>query len=255
MSQPAADAARPSLLTVNDIEVIYDGAILAVAGVSLEVPKGGIVALLGANGAGKSTTLKAISGLVRAERAEVSRGTIEYAGADLAGVEPGQRVRDGMVHVLEGRHVFGQLSVEDNLRSGGFVRRPSRKDLERDLERIYAWFPRLKTKRHTRAGLTSGGEQQMVAIGRALMTRPTLVLLDEPSMGLAPMIVQEIFEIIAQLNREQQVSFLIAEQNINVALNYASQGYVLDTGRVALSGSAAELLARGDLHDIYLGKQ
>jgi len=255
MSQLATEATRPSLLTVNDIEVIYDGAILAVAGVSLSVPKGAIVALLGANGAGKSTTLKAISGLVRAERAEVSRGVIEYAGVDLAGVDPSQRVRQGMVHVLEGRHVFGQLSVEDNLRSGGFVRRLSRKAMEQDLERIYAWFPRLKTKRRTRAGLTSGGEQQMVAIGRALMTRPTLVLLDEPSMGLAPMIVQEIFEIIAQLNREQQVSFLIAEQNINVALNYASQGYVLDTGRVALSGSAAELLARGDLHDIYLGKQ
>ncbi len=255
MSQLASAATRPSLLTVNDIEVIYDGAILAVAGVSLSVPKGAIVALLGANGAGKSTTLKAISGLVRAERAEVSRGVIEYAGVDLAGVDPSQRVRQGMVHVLEGRHVFGQLSVEDNLRSGGFVRRLSRKAMEQDLERIYAWFPRLKTKRRTRAGLTSGGEQQMVAIGRALMTRPTLVLLDEPSMGLAPMIVQEIFEIIAQLNREQQVSFLIAEQNINVALNYASQGYVLDTGRVALSGSAAELLARGDLHDIYLGKQ
>lgn len=255
MSQPATEPARPSLLTVNDIEVIYDGAILAVAGVSLSVPKGAIVALLGANGAGKSTTLKAISGLVRAERAEVSRGVIEYAGRDLAGIDPSQRVREGMVHVLEGRHVFGQLSVEDNLRSGGFVCRLSRKDMEHDLERIYTWFPRLKTKRHTRAGLTSGGEQQMVAIGRALMTRPTLVLLDEPSMGLAPMIVQEIFAIIAQLNREQQVSFLIAEQNINVALTYASHGYVLDTGRVALSGSAAELLARGDLHDIYLGKQ
>jgi branched-chain amino acid transport system ATP-binding protein len=255
MSQPATEPARPSLLTVNDIEVIYDGAILAVAGVSLSVPKGAIVALLGANGAGKSTTLKAISGLVRAERAEVSRGVIEYAGRDLAGIDPSQRVREGMVHVLEGRHVFGQLSVEDNLRSGGFVRRLSRKDMEHDLERIYTWFPRLKTKRHTRAGLTSGGEQQMVAIGRALMTRPTLVLLDEPSMGLAPMVVQEIFAIIAQLNREQQVSFLIAEQNINVALTYASHGYVLDTGRVALSGSAAELLARGDLHDIYLGKQ
>lgn len=255
MSQLAAEPAQPSLLTVNDIEVIYDGAILAVAGVSLSVPKGAIVALLGANGAGKSTTLKAISGLVRAERAEVSRGVIEYAGRDLAGIDPSQRVRQGMVHVLEGRHVFGQLSVEDNLRSGGFVRRLSRKDLEHDLERIYSWFPRLKTKRQTRAGLTSGGEQQMVAIGRALMTRPTLVLLDEPSVGLAPMIVQEIFEIIAQLNREQQVSFLIAEQNINVALSYASQGYVLDTGRVVLSGSAAELLARGDLHDIYLGKQ
>ncbi|MGR2707496.1 ABC transporter ATP-binding protein [Pseudomonas sp. IB20] len=255
MSQLAAEPAQPSLLTVNDIEVIYDGAILAVAGVSLSVPKGAIVALLGANGAGKSTTLKAISGLVRAERAEVSRGVIEYAGRDLAGIDPSQRVRQGMVHVLEGRHVFGQLSVEDNLRSGGFVQRLSRKDLEHDLERIYSWFPRLKTKRQTRAGLTSGGEQQMVAIGRALMTRPTLVLLDEPSMGLAPIIVQEIFEIIAQLNREQQVSFLIAEQNINVALSYASQGYVLDTGRVVLSGSAAELLARGDLHDIYLGKQ
>jgi len=255
MSQAASEPATPSLLTVNDIEVIYDGAILAVAGVSLHVPKGAIVALLGANGAGKSTTLKAISGLVRAERAEVSRGVIEYAGQDLAGIDPSQRVRQGMVHVLEGRHVFGQLTVEDNLRSGGFVRRLSRKAMEQDLERIYSWFPRLKTKRHTRAGLTSGGEQQMVAIGRALMTRPALVLLDEPSMGLAPMIVQEIFAIIAQLNREQQVSFLIAEQNINVALTYASHGYVLDTGRVALSGSAAELLARGDLHDIYLGKQ
>ncbi|RMP67331.1 hypothetical protein ALQ18_03384 [Pseudomonas marginalis pv. marginalis] len=255
MREPAAESASQALLSVNDIEVIYDGAILAVAGVSLSVPKGAIVALLGANGAGKSTTLKAISGLVRAERAEVSRGVIEYAGRDLAGVDPSQRVRQGMVHVLEGRHVFGQLTVQDNLRSGGFVRRLSRKDMEHDLERIYTWFPRLKTKRHTRAGLTSGGEQQMVAIGRALMTRPTLVLLDEPSMGLAPMIVQEIFEIIAQLNREQQVSFLIAEQNINVALNYASQAYVLDTGRVVLSGGAAELLARGDLHDIYLGKQ
>ncbi len=255
MREPAAEPASQALLSVNDIEVIYDGAILAVAGVSLSVPKGAIVALLGANGAGKSTTLKAISGLVRAERAEVSRGVIEYARRDLAGVDPSQRVRQGMVHVLEGRHVFGQLTVQDNLRSGGFVRRLSRKDMEHDLERIYTWFPRLKTKRHTRAGLTSGGEQQMVAIGRALMTRPTLVLLDEPSMGLAPMIVQEIFEIIAQLNREQQVSFLIAEQNINVALNYASQAYVLDTGRVVLSGSAADLLARGDLHDIYLGKQ
>lgn len=255
MNEAVREPWSPTLLQVNDIEVIYDGAILAVAGVSLSVPKGAIVALLGANGAGKSTTLKAISGLVRAERAEVSRGVIEYQGRDLAGVDPSQRVRQGMVHVLEGRHVFGQLTVEDNLRSGGFVRRLSRKDMEQDLERIYTWFPRLKTKRHTRAGLTSGGEQQMVAIGRALMTRPTLVLLDEPSMGLAPMIVQEIFEIIGQLNREQQVSFLIAEQNINVALNYASQGYVLDTGRVVLSGSAAELLARGDLHDIYLGRQ
>lgn len=254
MSQAATDNAVSDLLQVNDIEVIYDGAILAVAGVSLTVPKGGIVALLGANGAGKSTTLKAISGLVRAERAEVSRGTIEFLGRDTAGVDPSARVREGMVHVLEGRHVFAQLTVEDNLRSGGFVRRLSRQDMARDLERIYTWFPRLKTKRKTQAGLTSGGEQQMVAIGRALMTRPTLVLLDEPSMGLAPIIVQEIFEIVAQLNRDERVSFLIAEQNINVALKYASQAYVLDTGRVVLSGSADELLARGDLHDVYLGK-
>jgi branched-chain amino acid transport system ATP-binding protein len=254
MNQAASDIAAPDLLQVKDIEVIYDGAILAVAGVSLTVPKGGIVALLGANGAGKSTTLKAISGLVRAERAEVSRGVIEFLGRNTAGVDPSLRVRQGMVHVLEGRHVFPQLTVEDNLRSGGFVRRLSRQDMAHDLERIYTWFPRLKTKRKTQAGLTSGGEQQMVAIGRALMTRPTLVLLDEPSMGLAPIIVQEIFEIVAQLNRDEQVSFLIAEQNINVALKYASTAYVLDTGRVVLSGSSESLLARGDLHDFYLGK-
>ena len=254
MSHAASAVSSDPLLQVRDIEVIYDGAILAVAGVSLSVPRGGIVALLGANGAGKSTTLKAISGLVRAERAEVSRGSIEFLGHDTAGVDPSHRVRQGMVHVLEGRHVFPQLTVEDNLRSGGFVRGLSRRELAQDLERIYAWFPRLKTKRKTQAGLTSGGEQQMVAIGRALMTRPTLVLLDEPSMGLAPIIVQEIFQIVAQLNREAQVSFLIAEQNINVALKYASSAYVLDTGRVVLSGSADELLARGDLHDFYLGK-
>jgi branched-chain amino acid transport system ATP-binding protein len=254
MNQATSDIAAPDLLRVNDIEVIYDGAILAVAGVSLTVPKGGIVALLGANGAGKSTTLKAISGLVRAERAQVSRGSIEFLGCDTAGVDPSLRVRQGMVHVLEGRHVFAQLTVEDNLRSGGFVRGLGRQDMARDLERIYTWFPRLKTKRKTQAGLTSGGEQQMVAIGRALMTRPTLVLLDEPSMGLAPIIVQEIFEIVAQLNREAQVSFLIAEQNINVALKYASQACVLDTGRVVLSGSA-ETAHAGRSARLYLGKQ
>ena len=254
MGQPALEASGASLLQVSDIEVIYDRTILAVSGVSLSVPKGGIVALLGANGAGKSTTLKAISGLVRAERAQVTRGSIHFQGHDSLAVDPSQRVRDGLVHVLEGRHVFGQLTVEDNLRSGGFVRGLSRRQMQDDLERLYAWLPRLKTKRKTQAGLTSGGEQQMVAIGRALMTRPTLVLLDEPSMGLAPIIVQEIYEIVAQLNRERQVSFLIAEQNINVALKYATQAYVLDTGRVVLSGTADELLARGDLHDFYLGK-
>ncbi len=251
---PSAEQAE-SILRVDDIEVIYDASILAIAGVTLEVPRGAIVALLGANGAGKSTTLKAISGLVRAERARVTRGSIEFLGADAAPLSPSERVRQGMVHVLEGRHVFGQLTVEENLRSGGFVRRLSRQHMEEDLQRIYAWFPRLKTKRKTLAGLTSGGEQQMVAIGRALMTRPTLVLLDEPSMGLAPIIVQEIFEIVAHLNRDQQVSFLIAEQNINVALKYASRAYVLDTGRVVAAGSADDLLARGDLQDIYLGKR
>ncbi|MGY2233418.1 ABC transporter ATP-binding protein [Pseudomonas gingeri] len=254
MGQPAVEAGAAPLLQVTDIEVIYDRTILAVSGVSLSVPKGGIVALLGANGAGKSTTLKAISGLVRAERAQVTRGSIHFQGQDSLAVDPSQRVRDGLVHVLEGRHVFGQLTVEDNLRSGGFVRGLGRRQMQEDLERVYAWFPRLKTKRKTQAGLTSGGEQQMVAIGRALMTRPALVLLDEPSMGLAPIIVQEIYEIVAQLNREQQVSFLIAEQNINVALKYATQAHVLDTGRVVLSGTADELLARGDLHDFYLGK-
>ncbi|WP_273823076.1 MULTISPECIES: ABC transporter ATP-binding protein [Pseudomonas] len=254
MGQAAIETGVAPLLQVEDIEVIYDRSILAVSGVSLSVPRGGIVALLGANGAGKSTTLKAISGLVRAERAQVTRGSIHFQGQDSLAVEPNQRVRDGLVHVLEGRHVFGQLTVEDNLRSGGFVRGLSRRELQDDLERLYAWFPRLKTKRKTQAGLTSGGEQQMVAIGRALMTRPTLVLLDEPSMGLAPIIVEEIYEIVAQLNREQQVSFLIAEQNINVALKYATRGHVLDTGRVVLSGTSDELLARSDLQDFYLGR-
>lgn len=246
-------ASQDELLAVHDIEVIYDGAILAVSGVSLSVTRGAIVALLGANGAGKSTTLKAISGLVQADRAHVSRGSIQFQGKDTAGVAPNRLAHQGIVHVLEGRHVFPQLTVEDNLRSGGFLRRPSRSELERDLERVYTWFPRLKAKRKTQAGLTSGGEQQMLAIGRALMTRPTLVLLDEPSMGLAPIIVQEIFEIVADLNVREGVSFLVAEQNINIALRHAHRGYVLDTGRVVLSGSSAELLQHGNLHSYYLG--
>ena len=243
------------LLQVDDVEVIYDGAILAVSGVSLTVPKGGIVALLGANGAGKSTTLKAISGLIRAERAKISRGQVRFGGVDCAAVASHRLVHQGIVHVLEGRHVFSHLTVEDNLRSGGFVRGLSRRELEQNLERVYDWFPRLKTKRKTQAGFTSGGEQQMIAIGRALMTQPTLVLLDEPSMGLAPMIVQEIFEIVAQLNAKEGASFLIAEQNIAVALKYAHQGYVMDTGRVVLQGSASELLEGSHLQDVYLGRK
>lgn len=246
---PAAEA----LLAVHDIEVIYDEAILAVAGVSLRVAKGAIVALLGANGAGKSTTLKAISGLVTADRARVSRGSIHFLGKDTAGIPPNQLARQGIVHVLEGRHVFPQLTVEENLRSGAFLRRPWRRELDSALERVYTWFPRLRTKRRTQAGLTSGGEQQMLAIGRALMTQPTLVLLDEPSMGLAPIIVEEIFEIVADLNRREGVSFVVAEQNINVALRHAHEGYVLDTGRIVLSGTAQELLEHGSLHEYYLG--
>ncbi|MFB8831024.1 ABC transporter ATP-binding protein [Azotobacter sp. CWF10] len=252
-NQPQSAAAPAELLAVNDIEVIYDGTILAVGGVSLRVERGGIVALLGANGAGKSTTLKAISGLVQADRAQVSRGSIHFLGEGTAGVAPNLLARRGIVHVLEGRHVFAHLTVEENLRSGAFLRRPSRRELEEDLERIYAWFPRLKTKRRTQAGLTSGGEQQMLAIGRALMTRPTLVLLDEPSMGLAPIIVEEIFEIVAQLNEKEGMSFLVAEQNINVALRHADYGYILENGRVVGEGAAQALAAREDIQHFYLG--
>lgn len=244
---------RSALLTVDDIEVIYDGTILAVAGVSLRVEPGGIVALLGANGAGKSTTLKAISGLVQADRARVSRGHIHFQGEDATGTPANVLARQGIVHVLEGRHVFAHLSIEENLRTGGFLRKPSRQALEQDLERIYAWFPRLKSKRKTQAGLTSGGEQQMLAIGRALMTQPRLVLLDEPSMGLAPMIVEEIFAIVAQLNTQQGVSFLIAEQNINVALRHASYAYIVENGRVVSEGSAKALAMREDIQRFYLG--
>lgn len=250
-----AKAEQAALLAVDDIEVIYDGAILAVAGVSLRVPEGGIVALLGANGAGKSTTLKAVSGLVQADRAQVSRGAVRFRGQDTAGLAANQLARQGIVHVLEGRHVFAHLTVEENLRTGGFLRKPSRAALQQGLERIYAWFPRLLAKRKTQAGLTSGGEQQMLAIGRALMTDPRLVLLDEPSMGLAPIIVEEIFDIVAQLNAREAVSFLIAEQNINVALRHASYGYIMENGRVVGEGAAAQLAAREDLRHFYLGGQ
>jgi branched-chain amino acid transport system ATP-binding protein len=226
-----------------------------VSDISLSVAENEIVALLGANGAGKSTTLKAISGLVQTDRARVSRGTIRFKGEPINGMAPNILAGRGIVHVLEGRQVFAHLTVEDNLRTGGFLRRPSRRELDHHIEQVYAWFPRLKVKRSVQAGLTSGGEQQMLALGRALLTRPTLVLLDEPSMGLAPMIVQEIFEIIAQLNQEEGVAFLIAEQNVTVSLGHAHRGYVIDNGRVALTGSASELLSRGNLHEIYLGSK
>lgn len=255
--RPSPSAARDqqSLLSVDDIEVIYEDAILAVSGVSLEVPPTGIVALLGANGAGKSTTLKAISGLLQADRARITHGSIRFRGRSTGGVPANRLVRDGIVHVLEGRHVFSHLTVEENLHSGAYVRRIGSKELRAALERIYEWFPRLRQKRKVKAGYTSGGEQQMLAIGRALMTSPKLILLDEPSMGLAPLIVQEIFEIVDHLNRSENVSFLIAEQNIPVALQHAHYGYVLESGRLALHGSTSELRSNGALQEAYLGKQ
>ena len=240
------------LLRVEGIEAGYGG-ILAVADVSLTVAPGEIVALLGANGAGKSSTLKAISGLIASDRGQVRKGAIRLDGQDVLGLPTNRLAGRGLVHVLEGRHVFPHLTVEENLQAGAFLRRPGRAALRGALEEIYDWFPRLRDKRATQAGLTSGGEQQMLAIGRALLTRPRLVLLDEPSMGLAPKIVQEIFQIIARLNRDKGIAFLLAEQNATLSLAHARRAYVLDTGRVALEGPAADVAARDDLHRIYLG--
>ena len=244
---------QTALLTVDNIEAVYQDVILALRGVSLSVAEGSIVALLGANGAGKSTTLKAISSLIGSERGRVSRGTIHWRDRNIVGRDPAKLVTDGLVQVLEGRHVFPQLTVEQNLVTGAYVRGLSRSVIARELEKIYTWFPRLKVRRASRAGLTSGGEQQMVAIGRALMTQPKLVLLDEPSMGLAPILVEEIFDIIRKLNAEAGVSFLLAEQNASLALQYSDYAYVLETGRVLASGPAAELASRDDIKDIYLG--
>jgi branched-chain amino acid transport system ATP-binding protein len=246
-------AETDNFLRVDDIEALYGQAILAVRGVSLTVEQGSIVALLGANGAGKTTTLKAISNLLGPERGEVSRGAITWRGEAVGRLSPSDLVAKGVVQVLEGRRCFSHLSVEENILAGGFVRKPTRRQIGADLEQIYHWFPRLKVRRKTMAGLTSGGEQQMIAIGRALMTKPSLVLLDEPSMGLAPIIVAEIFEIIRALNQESGVSFLLAEQNANLALKYADHGYILENGRVAASGPAAELAARADVKEFYLG--
>ncbi|WP_423212403.1 ABC transporter ATP-binding protein [Paracoccus yeei] len=240
------------LLRVEGIEAGYGG-ILAVADVSLTVASGEIVALLGANGAGKSSTLKAISGLIASDRGQVRKGAIRLDGQDVLGLPTNRLAGRGLVHVLEGRHVFPHLTVEENLQAGAFLRRPGRAALRGALEEIYDWFPRLRDKRATQAGLTSGGEQQMLAIGRALLTRPRLVLLDEPSMGLAPKIVQEIFQIIARLNCDKGIAFLLAEQNATLSLAHARRAYVLDTGRVALEGPAADVAARDDLHRIYLG--
>ncbi|MGA2043897.1 MAG: ABC transporter ATP-binding protein [Roseiarcus sp.] len=247
---PAAEA---PLLDVNNIEVVYSRVILVLKGVSLAVRRGGIVALLGANGAGKTTTLKAISNLLRAERGEVTKGTIAFGGERIDGLAPEDLVRRGCIQVMEGRHCFGHLTIEENLLTGAFTRRDGAKAIARDLEAVYGWFPRLKQRRLSLAGYTSGGEQQMCAIGRAMMSRPRMILLDEPSMGLAPQLVEEIFEIVSDLNRRERVSFLLAEQNANIALRYATSGYVLENGRIVLDGAADALRANEDVKEFYLG--
>jgi branched-chain amino acid transport system ATP-binding protein len=241
------------ILAVDDVHVIYGQSILALRGVTLRVDEGTVVALLGANGAGKTTTLKAISSLVRAERGRVVQGEIRFRGETITDADAAGLVRRGIVQVLEGRRCFAHLTVEENIAAGGFAHHPSRRALADDLDRVYTWFPRLKQRRRQAAGLNSGGEQQMIAIGRALMTRPKLMLLDEPSMGLAPMLVEEIFEIIRNLNRREGVSFLLAEQNTGFALRYADHAYVVENGQVSAQGAAAELAARGDLAALYLG--
>jgi branched-chain amino acid transport system ATP-binding protein len=246
------DKNASALLQVNNIEVIYDHVILVLKGVSFEVPEGGIVALLGANGAGKSTTLKSISNLLRAERGEITKGTIHLAGSRTNDLTANEMVKRGCVQVMEGRHCFEHLTVEENLLTGAYTRGGA-SDVKTDLEMVYDYFPRLKERRSSQAGYTSGGEQQMCAIGRALMARPKLILLDEPSMGLAPQLVEQIFEIVKQLNEKEGVTFLLAEQNTNVALRYADYGYILENGRVVLDGAATDLANNEDVKEFYLG--
>ena len=248
-----ATATGTPYLNVNNVEVIYDHVILVLKGVSLHVEKGKIVALLGANGAGKTTTLKAISNLLRAERGDVTKGSIEFQGVRVDQMTPSDLVKRGVIQVMEGRHCFQHLSVEENLLTGAYTRRASRAEIKRDLEMVYNYFPRLRQRRMSQSGYTSGGEQQMTAIGRALMARPEMILLDEPSMGLAPQIVEEIFEIVRDLNQREKVSFLLAEQNTMVALRFADFGYILENGRVVMEGDAKELAANEDVKEFYLG--
>ncbi len=241
------------ILSVNNIEVIYDHVILVLKGVSLNVPKHGIVAILGANGAGKTTTLKAISNLLQAERGLVTKGSIEFQGDEVQSLSPNELVRRGCIQVMEGRHCFGHLSVEENLLTGAFTRKDGKAAIKKDLEMVYSYFPRLRERRGSQAGYTSGGEQQMCAIGRALMSKPSMILLDEPSMGLAPQLVEEIFDIVKKLNEDTGVSFLLAEQNTNIALKYATYGYILESGRVVLDGTGDELRENADVKEFYLG--
>lgn len=244
---------KDTVLSVNNIEVIYDHVILVLKGVSLTVPDRGIVALLGANGAGKTTTLKAISNLLGGERGDVTKGNIIFRQEEVQDLSPNELVRRGCIQVMEGRHCFGHLTIEENLLTGAYTRRDGSKAIKRDLEMVYNYFPRLRERRSSQAGYTSGGEQQMCAIGRALMSRPTMILLDEPSMGLAPQLVEEIFEIVKELNEKEGVSFLLAEQNTNIALRYATYGYILESGRIVLDGDAAALRDNEDVKEFYLG--
>ncbi|MDG2063429.1 MAG: ABC transporter ATP-binding protein [SAR324 cluster bacterium] len=241
------------MLSVNNIEVIYDHVILVLKGTSLEVPKGSIVALLGANGAGKTTTLKAISNLLYAERGEVTKGSIEFDGIQVHDLSPNELVKRGCIQVMEGRHVFEHLTVEENLLTGTYTRKESHSVIATDLEKVYNYFPRIKERKSSQAGYISGGEQQMMVIGRALMSKPKMILLDEPSMGLAPQLVEEIFEIVKDLNQRESVSFLLAEQNTNIALRYADYGYVLENGRVVMDGEGKELRENEDVKEFYLG--
>jgi len=250
--EPVTQSAEP-VLSINNIEVIYNHVILVLKGVSLDVPLGGITALLGANGAGKTTTLKAVSNLLRAERGDVTKGSIEFKGERVDKLTPNEMVKRGCIQVMEGRHCFEHLTIEDNLMAGAFTRRDGRAAIARDMEMVYNYFPRLRERRTSQAGYTSGGEQQMCAIGRALMSRPTTILLDEPSMGLAPQLVEEIFEIVKKLNENEGVSFLLAEQNTNIALRYAKYGYILENGRVVLDGEASALRDNEDVKEFYLG--
>jgi|TARA_B100000446_G_scaffold177527_1_gene190407 branched-chain amino acid transport system ATP-binding protein len=242
-----------NLLEVNNIEVIYNHVILVLKGVSLTVPKGGITALLGGNGAGKTTTLKAVSNLLHSERGEVTKGSISYRGQRVQDLNPAELVKRGVIQVMEGRHCFEHLTVEENLLTGAYTRGEGKGAIAADLEMVYDYFPRLKERRKSQAGYTSGGEQQMCAIGRALMSRPETILLDEPSMGLAPQLVEQIFEIVKSVNENEGVSFLLAEQNTNVALRYAHYGYILESGRIVMDGPAAELRENPDVKEFYLG--
>lgn len=242
-----------SMLSIKNIEVIYDHVILVLKGISLEVPRGGIVALLGANGAGKTTTIKSISNILKTERGEVTKGSIEFESQRVEDLSPNELVKRGVVQVMEGRHCFEHLTVEENLLTGAYIRKDGRKAVADDLEMVYTYFPRLKERRKSQAGYTSGGEQQMVAVGRAMMSRPKLILLDEPSMGLAPQLVEEIFEIVRTLNQKEGVTFLLAEQNASIALRYATYGYILENGRVVMDGAANDLASNEDVKEFYLG--